>query len=274
VGGTPTVKKIGKDASVAALFAIGGWLTSEDGPLHDSSPATKRLVNSVFGVPLLAKLEGPELLKTLGKREDLPDFVMHGLTTAIGVLGASTNDRDMINSAAMLATLFSMAGHLEDGVAMKSLEGVEKLEAIVPKEARLHGVDKMVPVGDVKVGDIIHVKAGEVIPVDADVLHMNLHGVKTELGAVTPPAVLNGEMNPISVTHSTGVPQGAVVAEGHDMVLKVTKLEHESTISQNVKYLQDAEKVPSKAAHSIHSGIRNIYVPIMLAALPLAWLPS
>lgn len=265
VGGAPTVKKIGKDAGIASLFAIGGWLNSEDGPLKDASPGTKRLVNAAFGAPMLLKLQGPELIKTWKARE-VPDFVMHGLTTAIGVLGASTNDRDMINSAAMLATLFSMAGHLEDGVSAKSLEGVEKLEGIVPAKARQHGSGAMVHVPDIKPGDMLHLKAGEVVPVDGVVTHIEHHGVPSGMGSVTFPAVLSGEGNPVTVTLSERLPQGAVVAPGHEVVMEAKALASDSVISRNVQYIKDAEKVQGQTAHSIEHGIKKIYVPIMLAA--------
>lgn len=265
VGGPQTFKKIGVDAGVASLFAIGGWLTSDDGPLKDAPPNTKRLVNLAFGSPMLAKLTVPELVNTWKERE-VPDFVMHGLTTAIALLGAGTNDRDMINSAAMLSTLFAMAGHLEEGVQSKSLEGVQKLEKMVPAVATLHGSNSAVPVDQLKLGEHVVVKHGEAVPVDGVVSHIEVAGKKSSLGAIHMPIALDGEGKQMAVTIGGKVPQGALAAEGTQLVVETKALAAESAISRNIEYLKAAESVPGKSVHSVKGGINNIYVPIMLAA--------
>jgi cation transport ATPase len=264
VGGASTFKHIGKDAGIAALFALGGFLTSDNGPLKDASPNTKRLVAAVFGVPMMARLELPELQKTWKERE-VPDFVMHGLTTAIGVLGVSTNDHDMITSAAMLSALFAMAGHLEEGVQAKSMEGVKALEALVPSHAKLHQGEK-VAVGALKLDDHVVVRHGELVPVDGIITDIHVHGEQKSLGAVHMPKALDGEGKQIAVTLNGRAVQGARAAEGTEMVIRTRAVAADSAISRNIHYLQEAEKVPAKAVHSIEGGIKNIYVPIMLAA--------
>ena len=265
VGGTGTLKNIGKDAGIAAVFAIGGWLTSDDGPLKDASPGTKKILNAAFGAPMLAKLELPELKKTWKERE-VPDFVMHGLTTAIAVLGISTNDHDMITSAAMLSTLFSMAGHLEEGVQAKSLEGVKLLEKMVPEHAQMHADGSRVPIAQVKVEDLVRVEHGHPVPVDGIVHGIEVGGKPANLGAVLMPRALDGEGAQMAVTIGGRVPQGAVTAEGTHLVVQAKAVAADSAISRNISYLSEAEAGTSKAAHSISGSIKNIYVPIMLAA--------
>lgn len=266
VGGPATAKKIGKDAGIAAVFAIGGWLTSDSGPLKDASPNTKRILNAAFGAPMLAKMELPELQKTWKERE-VPDFVMHGLTTAIATMGIATNDHDMITSAAMLSTLFSMAGHLEDGVQMKSLQGVKALEKTVPTTATMHDTGKVVPVHSVKVDEHVRVANGEALPVDGIVSGIQKDGVAVERGAIRMPKALTGEDKQLVVTLGKPLPQGAVATEGTHLVVQAKALAADSAISRNIHYLtNEAEHVQGKTAHSITGGIKNIYVPIMLAA--------
>ncbi|MBY0406698.1 MAG: hypothetical protein K2Q01_03330, partial [Rickettsiales bacterium] len=264
VGGPTTFKKIGKDAGIAAVFAIGGWMTSDDGPMKDASPNTKRLVNLAFGAPMLAKLNLPELQKTWKERE-IPDFVMHGLTTAIATLGISTNDRDMINSAAMLATLFSMAGHLEEGVQGKSQEGIKTLEKLVPGTATLHKSGKNVPIEQVKVKQLVRVAHGETIPVDGVVKEILVKGKPESIGAVRMPQLHDGEGGQVRVRLGEPVPQGAVAAEGTPLVVKAKAVAADSSISRNISYLSEAEGAVG-TSHSVSSGIKHIYVPIMLAA--------
>lgn len=272
VGGAQTFKNIGKDAGLAGLFAIGGVLTSDDGPLKDATPATKRLVNLAFGAPMLAKLELPALKETW-KERGIPDFVMHGLTATVAALGAGTNDRDMITSAAMLAALFSMAGHLEEGVQSKSLAGIQKLEELVPETAHLHKTNMSVPISDVKMGHHVRVVDGGTIPVDGIVKHIEVAGEKSSLGAIQMPRALDGEGKQMAVTIGGKVPQGAIAADGTKLVVETKALAADSAISRNIQYLHEAESVPGKAAHSITGSIKNIYVPIMLAAVAaeFAW---
>lgn len=266
VGGTPTVKKIGKDAGIAAVFAIGGWLTSDDGPLKDASPNTKRLVNLAFGAPMLAKMELPELQKTWKERE-LPDFVMHGLTTAIAALGIGTNDRDMITSAAMLSTLFSMAGHLEDGVQAKSYEGIKALEKSVPEKALMRDGGKQVALAEVDVGQHVVVEHGRIVPVDGIVTGIEINGKPASLGAVHMPRALDGEGKQLAVTLGGAVPQGAVTAEGTHLVVQAKAKAADSAISRNIHYLSEAEEqLAHNASQGIKHNIKTIYVPIMLAA--------
>lgn len=265
VGGAATFTHIGKDAGIAAVFAIGGWLTSEGGPLGDASPGTRRILNAAFGAPMLATLELPELKKAWKERE-VPDLVMHGLTTAIAALGMTTNDRDMITSASMLSALFAMAGHLEEGVQVKSLEGVKALEKLVPEKAQLHSGGAQVPLSRLRVGQQVRVPHGGTIPVDGIICGIEVHGKPASMGAIHMPAALDGEGRQMAVTLGGRVPQGAVTAEGTHLVVQAKALAADSAISRNIRYLAEAESVPTKTAHSITRGIRHIYVPIMLAA--------
>jgi cation transport ATPase len=275
VGGTQTVKNIGVDAGISAFFALGGYLTSDDGPLKDASPATKRLLNAVFAAPVAGKILLPDLLGSW-KERNVPDFLMTALTTVIGAMGAGMNDREMINSAAMLATLFAIAGHLEDGIIEKNQAGIDALEATVPARAvrrQLAGVEE-VGVADVKVGDQLVVKAGETIPVDASVKEVHLNGKPQSIGAVTMPRALHGEAMQVPVQMGEKIPQGAVVAEGTHLVIEAAASAEESTIMRNVSYLRAAEEVGAKSVHSIEHVVKHAYIPVMMAACAAQFVAS
>lgn len=273
VGGVPTIKKIGVDAGISSLMVIGGYLTSDDGPLKDASPATKRLVNAAFAAWPIGRLEVPELMNTWKERE-IPDFVMHGLTTAIAALGVSSNDRELMSSAAMLATLFAMAGHLEEGIVSKSEEGIAALEKSVPTMAKRMRMNtdgshliEDVTLENIAKDDLIVVKHGDTVPVDGLVHEIKIDGKLQKSGAVQMPKVLDGEGTHHSIEVGKPVPQGAIAAEGTHLLVKAGEARaHESTILRNVAYLREAEESPSRMQHGVKNAIGKIYVPIMLAA--------
>ena len=277
VGGKATLKHVGRDAGISSLFVIGGYLTKDEGPLKDATPQIKRLVNLVFGSPMLATLTLPELIKTWkemkepGGKAAIPDFVMHGLTTAIALLGISNNDREMITAASMLATLFAMAGHLEAGVEAKSLDGIGKLKALIPAKAkrlRYPGgqLVEEVDIAALKLGDHVLVAHNEPVPVDGKIIGIYKDSEELAHGAIHSDVSYNGEgvQHPVSVT--SPVRQCARPAEGTNMVVEVKAVAAESTLMREIDFLKKAEDMPSHAAHRIKRGISNIYVPAMMAA--------
>jgi P-type Cu+ transporter len=278
VGGTRTLKNIGADTGVSALFVVGSHLTDEDGPLKDASDNTKRLVNLAFGSPMLAKLTVPELIehwkaiRTHDGRQAIPDFLMHALTTAIATLGIAKNDKEMITASAMLATLFAMAGHLEAGVEVKSLDGIAKLKAQVPQKARRLfdpadlGKFEDVDVGELKAGDHVLVEHGQPIPVDGAVTSIHRDGRQITSGAIKTSLMHDGEGVQHSVAPSSRVRQCAFPAEGTNMVVRAETTAAESALMSEIEFLEKAEQTPSRAAHGIKRGISNVYVPAMVAA--------
>ena len=277
IGGAQTVKNIGVDAGISAFFALGGYLTGDDGPMKDASPGTKRLMNAVFAAPVAGKILLPDLHSSW-KERNVPDFLMTALTTTIGAMGAGMNDREMINSAAMLATLFAIAGHLEDGIVDKNKEGIDALEATVPRQAVRRASDSQhhetVDISAIEHGDHLVVKPGETLPVDAQVREVRVGGKVHEIGAVTMPRALSGEATRIPVQMGERLPQGAVAAEGTHLVVQAMARSEESTIMRNVEYLRAAEEVGAKSVHSIERVLKNAYIPAMMAACAAQFVAS
>lgn len=69
-----------------------------------------------------------------------------------------------------------IGSRLEDYTSGKARESIEKLIDISPQKARVLQGDSvtMVPVEEVRVGDILSVLAGETIPVDGTVMEGNI----------------------------------------------------------------------------------------------------
>src|SRR5699024_2345631 len=72
---------------------------------------------------------------------------------------------------AILIFIFSLAGALETYTLNKSNEEISSLMELQPEEARIvqDGIEKMIPISQLKVGDVIFVRASERIPADGKI---------------------------------------------------------------------------------------------------------
>lgn len=266
IGGGDTAKEIGITTGVSALWAVGSHLTETT--FKDASPNVKRLLNAVFGVPVASRIIIPDLIESW-KERDVPDFVMAALTAAIATLGVATNDKEFITSASMLAALFGISGHLEDGVEGAGEEKINELEASVPATARIREKQpdgsyliREIPREEIKAGDEVIVDAMSAFPVDGSVIEVN--GIAGKDGVIQFDRSFKGEEGAVEIPYGEQVPQGAHAAEGNSFVIRAARPASESTILRNVELIRNAPK--SKTETKIEGLVDNVYVPILVAA--------
>lgn len=158
-------------------------------------------------------------------------------------------------SAAMILTLITLGKYFEARAKGKTTDSISQLMDLSPKQAlRLeNGVETLVEVRQVRVGDVLVVKAGEAIPVD---------GVVLEGQGSVDESVITGESLPVtkragsSVTGATLNTSGwfTMRAEhvGSDMVLAgIVRLVDEATSSK-----APIEKLADK--------ISGVFVPVVI----------
>ncbi|MFA5086675.1 MAG: cation transporter, partial [Candidatus Paceibacterota bacterium] len=75
-------------------------------------------------------------------------------------------------SAVMILIFVSLGKYLEGMAKGKTSDALRKLINLKPKEALLlvGGLEKMVPIAEIRVGDIVLIKPGEIIPIDGTVI--------------------------------------------------------------------------------------------------------
>ena len=75
-------------------------------------------------------------------------------------------------AAGEVAFIMQLGALLEDLTVAKARAGIEKLVRLTPQTARVisGGVEKIIPAGQVRVGDIIRVLPGEAVAVDGIIL--------------------------------------------------------------------------------------------------------
>lgn len=140
-----------------------------------------------------------------------------------------------------MATLIDimLIGHYFE---MKSVMGasrsLELLVKMMPSTAH-HLVDGEIhemPVGDLKIGDMIRVKPGEKVPVD---------GIVTDGESYLDESMLTGESQPVKKEKDSKVIGGAVNGNG-SLTIKVVSTGKDNYLNKVIKLVEDAQKVKSK----------------------------
>lgn len=172
------------------------------------------------------------------------------------------------NSEAVAVMAFYLVGEWFQKYALgKSRKNIASLMDIVPEEANVERADgsiETVDPDDVEIGDILVIKPGEKIPVDAEVLSGE---------SMVNTAALTGESVPRSVHPGEAVISGCINGEGL-LRVRATKAFEDSTVSKILELVENASEKKSKTENFI-TRFARVYTPIVVyAAIALAIIPS
>lgn len=163
--------------------------------------------------------------------------------------------------------LFYRIGELFEDVAVgRSRKQIMDAVDLRPETARLISDGKTVVCdpADVKIGDIIEVRAGDRIPLD---------GVVTEGESRIDTSAVTGEPVPVAISEGSHVLSGCVNVSGV-IYLKVEKLLEESMASRILEAVENAAASKPKIDRFI-TKFASIYTPlVVLAAFTTAVVPS
>jgi heavy metal translocating P-type ATPase len=165
----------------------------------------------------------------------------------------------------VIAMMVSGGGALEDFAQNRARRELTRLLARAPASANRYadGEIVQVPLADVRPGDRLLVRAGEIVPVD---------GVVTASTAVLDEAALTGEALPVRRPSGDRARSGTVNA-GDPFDLVATASAEESTYAGIVRLVQaaQAEKAPFVRLADRYA---LLFVPLTLLVAGLAWLVS
>lgn len=172
------------------------------------------------------------------------------------------------NSEAVAVMAFYLVGEWFQKYALgKSRKNIASLMDIVPEEANVERADgsiETVDPDDVEIGDILVIRPGEKIPVDAEVLSGE---------SMVNTAALTGESVPRSVHPGEAVISGCINGEGL-LRVRATKAFEDSTVSKILELVENASEKKSKTENFI-TRFARVYTPIVVyAAIALAIVPS
>lgn len=165
-------------------------------------------------------------------------------------------DEFYFESAGMILTLITLGKMLESYSKCKTTNAIKGLMNLAPKKATIlvDNVEKVVPIEEVKIGDIFVVKPGENIPVD---------GVVIEGESAVNESALTGESIPIDKTVGDNV-SGATVNQSGFIKCKATKVGEDTTLSQIIKMVSDASATKAPIA-KVADKVSGVFVPIVIS---------
>ena len=146
---------------------------------------------------------------------------------------SSGHSHSYVFVAAEVAFLMAIGGAIEDFTVKKSRAGIERLVGLIPKEAFVKVEDRLEkrPLEEIKIGDIVVIKAGEQISVDGEIVSGK---ASVDQSSVT------GEYALAELKEGDKVFGGTFNKSGV-IEVKVTKLLEDMTISKMAKLVEEAE---------------------------------
>ncbi len=164
--------------------------------------------------------------------------------------------------AVLVMILYQIGELLQDAAVDHSRNQIKNALEIRPKEAMVYRDNTWVTVApeDLKIGEKVEVKVGEIIPADGKILEGN--------GTVDM-AHITGESVPVTVQQDEALYSGSILVSGH-IFMEVQKSYADSTVSKILELLESSSEKKGKAEKFV-SKFASIYTPIVfLVALLVA----
>ena len=168
-------------------------------------------------------------------------------------------------AGAVVAVMYAGGNMLEDFAVARAERDLKSLVDRAPRMAHRRTDQSVedVPIDEVSIGDLILVRAGEVIPVD---------GVISGAGATLDEAALTGE--PIPVTRNKGDPvHSGTINAGETFELRATAIAGESTYAGIVRMVTAAQTAKAPFIR-LADRYALLLLPVTLLLAGAAWLLS
>jgi Cu+-exporting ATPase len=158
-------------------------------------------------------------------------------------------------SSAVIITLILLGKWLEERAKYQTVAAIRALESLRATTAivRRDGVEKDVPVADIRVGDIVVVRPGDRVPVDGVIIEGSSH---------LDESLLTGESLPVAKTVGDAVTGGAVNADGV-LIVEATAVGGATMLSQIIKMVEDAQAVKAPIQRLVDQ-VSAVFVPAVL----------
>ena len=175
-----------------------------------------------------------------------------------------TGGMELYFEASVVIMFFITLGrYLEARAKGRAGRALRALVELGAKEARLvrDGVETMVPVESVQVGDLVKVRPGEKVPVDGEV---------ADGASAVDESMLTGESLPVD-KHVGDPVAGASVNTSGVLTVRATAIGADTALAQIVKLVEDAQTGKS-AAQRLADRISAVFVPVVMSIAALTFL--
>ena len=193
------------------------------------------------------------------------DLLMTIATVGALLIGFVPNGSPMFDEAVFVMLFFQVGEVFEHLASDNSKKSIAKLMDIRPDSATVERDGQLLTISpeEIKLGEIIVVKPGDRVPVDAEIVEGS-----TSLDTVA----LTGESVPRDTTVGDNIISGCVNLSGV-VRARVTYLFEDSTASRIIKLVESSNQNKSKSESFIRRFSR-VYTPaVVYSAIALAFLP-
>ena len=193
------------------------------------------------------------------------DLLMTIATVGALLIGFVPNGSPMFDEAVFVMLFFQVGEVFEHLASDNSKKSIAKLMDIRPDSATVERDGQLLTISpeEIKLGEIILVKPGDRVPVDAEIVEGS-----TSLDTVA----LTGESVPRNATVGDNIISGCVNLSGV-VRARVTHLFEDSTASRIIKLVESSNQNKSKSESFIRRFSR-VYTPaVVYSAIALAFLP-
>ncbi len=158
-------------------------------------------------------------------------------------------------ASAAVITLVLLGKWLESRAKRQTTAAIRALQALRPDKARVlrDGVEAEVPLEDLRIGDVIVIRAGERVPADGKVLEGESHADES---------MLTGEPLPIAKAPGDRVTGGSVNAEGV-LNVAVQALGAQSTLAKIIELVENAQARKAPIQRLVDR-VSAVFVPVVL----------
>lgn len=166
-------------------------------------------------------------------------------------------------ASAIIITLVLLGKYLESNAKGKTSEAIKKLMGLQPKTASVErdGEVVEVPISDVIIGDIIHIKPGDRIPVDGVIISGN---------TAVDESMITGESMPVEKKVGDNLVSGTINSYG-SVQFKAEHVGKDSVLSRIIAIVEEAQG--SKAPiQKLADKVAAVFVPVVLVIAVITFL--
>ena len=158
-------------------------------------------------------------------------------------------------ASAVIVTLVRFGKWLESRAKRQTTDAIRALNALRPDRARVveHGVERDVPLAQVRVGTHVSIRPGERVPVDGRIVSGRSH---------IDESLITGESLPVPKDDGDAVTAGSINGEGA-LVVETTAIGAETTLARIIRLVESAqaEKAPIQR---LVDRVSEVFVPAIL----------
>lgn len=219
----------------------------------------KRIVPLPVGI-MIVLLGGLTVFRPVIQAAFRGQITSHSLMTT-GVIAALVVGEWV--TAAIVVLFMHVGRRVEGFTAEKARHAVKELASLAPQTARVERPEgeQEVPIDEVKAGEVVVVRPGEMIPIDGEVISGH---------ATVNQATITGEPMPVEVASGSTV-YAATFATLGSLRVKTVRVGQDTAIGQIIKLVEEAETHRAEVQR-FADAFSAYYLPVVLGIAGLSYL--